>query len=61
MNKKRWISLAIIAAILIGLIVAVKFIPVWFTIISIVTLVAGFTSGYLFSKKKDEIIDKIIK
>lgn len=60
MNKKRWISLAIIAAILIGLIVAVKFIPVWFTIVGIVILISGFVSGYLFSKKKDEIIDKIV-
>jgi uncharacterized membrane protein len=54
MTKKQWISIAIIIAVIIGLIIAIKYIPVWLTILNLVMFTAGFASGWLFNKKKDE-------
>ena len=54
MTKKQWISIAIIIAVIIGLIIAIKYIPVWLTILNLVIFTAGFAAGWLFNKKKDE-------
>lgn len=53
MNKKQWISIAIIIAVIIGLIIAIKYIPVWLTILNFIIFSIGFASGWLFNKKKD--------
>lgn len=53
MAKKQWISIAIIVAAILGLIVAIKYIPVWITILNFVMFSAGFVSGYLFNQKKN--------
>lgn len=52
MNTKQWISIAIIIAVIIGLIIAIKYIPVWITILNLIMFSAGFVSGYLINKKK---------
>ena len=40
--------------LIIGLIIAIKYIPVWLTILNLVIFTAGFAAGWLFNKKKDE-------
>lgn len=54
MNKRQWISIAIIIAVIIGLIIAIKYVPVWLSILNLIIFIAGFASGWLFNKKKDE-------
>ena len=53
MTKKQWISIAIIIAVIIGLIIAIKYIPVWLTILNFIIFSIGFAAGWLFNKKKD--------
>ena len=52
MNRK-WIPILIIIASILGLILAIKFVPVWITILNVIMFSAGFISGYLLSQKKN--------
>lgn len=54
MTKKQWISITIIIVVIIGLIIAIKYIPVWLSILNLIIFIAGFAAGWLFNKKKDE-------
>ena len=54
MTKKQWISISIIIAVILGLIIAIKYVPVWITILNLVMFSAGFGAGYLFNKKKQD-------
>ena len=54
MTKKQWISIAIIVAVILGLIIAIKYVPVWITILNLVMFSAGFAAGWLFNKKKQD-------
>lgn len=56
MTKKQWISIAIIIAVIMGLIFAIKYIPVWLSIMNFIIFCAGFASGYLINKKKSDAI-----
>lgn len=53
MTKKQWISIAIIIAVILGVIIAIKYVPVWITILNLVMFSLGFASGYLLKKKKE--------
>ena len=53
MTKKQWISIAIIIAVIIGLIIAIKYVPVWLSILNLMIFIIGFASGYLFTERKD--------
>ena len=57
MNNKRWIALGIIVAVVILTLIAIKFIPLWLTVINFIVFVLGFCAGYLF--KNPEILEKV--
>lgn len=52
MTKRQWISIAIIIAVILGLIFIIKYVPVWLSIMNFILFGAGFASGFLINKKK---------
>lgn len=63
MNTKRWISLGIVALIVIIAIVLINVLPIWITLYAGLALVAGFVAGYLFKKPEviTETVEKIVE
>lgn len=57
MNTKRWIALGIIVAVVVLTLVAIKFVPLWLTIVNLIVFALGFCAGYLF--KNPEILEKV--
>ena len=55
MTKRQWISIAIIVAVILGLIFIIKYVPVWLSIINFVLFSVGFASGFLFNKRKSDV------
>lgn len=59
MTTKKWISLAIVVAVIIGSLALVKLLPFWATLACLVSLGAGFTAGYLF-KRPEEFVANVV-
>lgn len=53
MKKNKIIVIAIIVAVVIICLVSIKYLPFWSTIISAVTAVAGFFTGWYAKKWYD--------
>lgn len=59
MNTKRWISLAIVAAVVVGALALIKLFPFWATLACLVSLVGGFAAGYLAKNSVEEVINLV--
>lgn len=59
MTVKRWISLAIVAVVVIGALALIKLFPFWVTIACLVSLVGGFVAGYLAKNTVEEVIELV--
>lgn len=59
MNTKRWISLAIVAVVVVGALALIKLFPFWVTLACLVSLVGGFAAGYLAKNTVEEIIEVV--
>lgn len=59
MNTKRWISLAIVVAVVVGALALIKLFPFWVTIACLVALVGGFAAGYLAKNSIEEIVELV--
>lgn len=59
MTKKRWIAVAIVAAVVVGSLGLIKLFPFWATLACLVSLIAGFVAGYMF-KNPEEIVAEIV-
>ena len=59
MTKKRWIAVAIVAAVVVGSLGLIKLFPFWVTLACLVSVVAGFAAGYLFKKDIIKEIEKV--
>lgn len=55
MTTKKWIAIAIIAAVVIGSLALIKVFPFWATLSCLVSLVAGVIAGYIFKDKVEEV------
>lgn len=45
MNKEKWITIAIAIAVIIGIIVMIKYIPLWSTGLSVISFIIGVIGG----------------
>ena len=61
MNTKRWIALAIVAVVVVGSLGLIKLFPFWATLACLVSVVAGFTAGYLFKKDIIKEVEKVVE
>ena len=61
MNTKRWISLAIVAVVVVGSLGLIKLFPFWATLACLVSVVAGFAAGYLFKKDIIKEVEKVVE
>ena len=61
MTKKRWISLAIVAVVVVGSLGLIKLFPFWATLACLVSVVAGFAAGYLFKKDIIKEVEKVVE
>lgn len=59
MNTRKWISVAIVAAVVVGSLALIKIFPFWATLACLVALVGGFVAGYLY-KDKEEIFAEVV-
>lgn len=59
MTTKRWISLAIVAAVVVGALALIKLFPFWATLACLVSLVGGFAAGYLAKNSVEEVINLV--
>lgn len=59
MTVKRWISLAIVAVVVVGALALIKLFPFWVTIACLVSLVGGFAAGYLAKNTVEEVIELV--
>lgn len=57
MNTKRWIALGIIVVVIILTLIAIKFVPLWLTLVNLITFSLGVCAGYLLKNQK--IIEKV--
>lgn len=56
-NWKKSIAIAIVAVVVIGAFGLIKVMPFWTTVVSIVSLAAGFIAAWLFKDKIEEVIE----
>lgn len=61
MTKKRWIAVAIVAAVVVGSLGLIKLFPFWATLACLVSVVAGFAAGYLFKKDIIKEVEKVVE
>lgn len=61
MTKKRWIALAIVAVVVVGSLGLIKLFPFWATLACLVSMIAGFTAGYLFKKDIIKEVEKVVE
>lgn len=61
MTKKRWISLAIVAVVVVGSLGLIKLFPFWATLACLVSMIAGFAAGYLFKKDIIKEVEKVVE
>lgn len=61
MNTKRWISLAIVAVVVVGSLGLIKLFPFWATLACLVSVVAGFAAGYLFKRDIIKEVEKVVE
>lgn len=61
MNTKRWIALAIVAVVVVGSLGLIKLFPFWATLACLVSMIAGFTAGYLFKKDIIKEVEKVVE
>ena len=54
MNKNKLIVIAVVIAVLAAIIVSIKYLPLWSTIISALVAVASFVGGWFLKKWWDE-------
>lgn len=59
MNTKRWIALGITVVVVILLLVAIKFVPLWLTFVNLAMFVSGCIAGYLF--KNPEVLENAVE
>lgn len=59
MTTKRWISLAIVAAVAVGALALIKLFPFWVTLACLVSLVGGFAAGYLAKNTVEEVVELV--
>lgn len=59
MTTKRWISLAIVAVMVIGALALIKLFPFWVTLACLVALVGGFVAGYLAKNPIEEVAELV--
>ena len=51
--KEKWLICLIILAVILGLVLAVKLLPIYVTIISIATFIFGIGSGWFMKRIHD--------
>lgn len=61
MTKKRWISLAIVAVVVVGSLGLIKLFPFWATLACLVSVIAGFAAGYLFKRDIIKEVEKVVE
>lgn len=61
MTKKRWISLAIVAVVVVGSFGLIKLFPFWAILACLVSVIAGFAAGYLFKKDIIKEVEKVVE
>lgn len=61
MTKKRWIAVAIVAAVVVGSFGLIKLFPFWATLTCLVSVIAGFAAGYLFKKDIIKEVEKVVE
>lgn len=61
MNTKRWISLAIVAVVVVGSLGLIKLFPFWATLACLVSVIAGFAAGYLFKRDIIKEVEKVVE
>lgn len=59
MTTKRWISLAIVAVVVVGALALIKLFPFWVTLACLVSLAGGFLAGYLAKTSVEEVINLV--
>lgn len=59
MTVKRWISLAIVLAVVVGALALIKLFPFWVTIACLAALVGGFAAGYLAKNPIEEVAELV--
>lgn len=59
MTTKRWISLAIVAAVVVGALALIKLFPFWAILACLVSLVGGLAAGYLAKNTVEEVIEVV--
>lgn len=59
MTTKKWISLAIVAVVVVGALALIKLFPFWVTLACLVSLVGGFAAGYLAKNSVEEVINLV--
>lgn len=59
MTVKRWISLAIVVAVVVGALALIKLFPFWVTLACLVSLVGGFAAGYLAKNPIEEVAELV--
>ena len=61
MNTKRWISLAIVAVVVVGSLGLIKLFPFWATLACLVSVIAGVAAGYLFKRDIIKEVEKVVE
>ena len=61
MTKKRWIAVAIVAAVVVGSLGLIKLFPFWATLACLVSVIAGFAAGYLFKRDIIKEVEKVVE
>lgn len=59
MTAKRWISLAIVVAVVVGALALIKLFPFWATLACLMSLIGGFAAGYLAKNTVEEVIEVV--
>lgn len=57
--SRKWWTVLITAAVVVGLIVAVKLMPIWATLVAVGSYAFGVFSGYVL--KKEKIVEKPVE
>lgn len=61
MTKKRWIAVAIVAAVVVGSLGLIKLFPFWATLACLISMIAGFAAGYLFKRDIIKEVEKVVE
>ena len=61
MTRKRWIAVAIVAAVVVGSLGLIKLFPFWATLACLVSVIAGFAAGYLFKRDIIKEVEKVVE